>query len=83
MNVTDMVGLSAGAFVVAAFYTTSPVPFRLTALASNLLFIAYGVLAMLGPVVLLHVMLLFLNGVRLGQVLMVARADAGLLPRQI
>jgi hypothetical protein len=51
--------------VLAAFCMRDMAALRLLAIASNLAFIAYGALAGLGPVLLLHLVLLPVNVCRL------------------
>jgi hypothetical protein len=63
----DLCGLAAGLFVILAFYTTDPRWLRRFAIASNLLFIGYGLPMNLWPIVLLHATLLPLNVLRLVQ----------------
>ena len=65
MSIVDFIGVLAGGFVILAFYARKPVQLRLFAIASNLLFIAYGALDALWPVLLLHAVLLPLNVMRL------------------
>ncbi len=62
---TDLVGYAASALVLAAFGMREMRALRLTAIASNLAFIAYGASAGLMPVLLLHLLLLPLNLLRL------------------
>ncbi|MBJ3764041.1 hypothetical protein ILP92_14925 [Maribius pontilimi] len=61
----NFIGLSAGLMVVLAFYARRQDIMRLFALGSNVLFIAYGCLEALYPIVLLHVILMALNVTRL------------------
>ncbi len=65
MTLVDFIGVLAGGFVILAFYARKPVQLRLLAIASNLLFIAYGALDALWPVLVLHTLLLPLNVMRL------------------
>jgi hypothetical protein len=65
LNGADWIGLSAGVFVVLAFYARRPMRLRLFAIASNLLFILYAGVSGLWPVLVLHVVLLPLNVLRL------------------
>lgn len=65
MNLTESIGYLAAALVLAAFCMRNIVALRWLAIASNLAFIAYGALAGLGPVLLLHLLLLPINLVRL------------------
>ncbi|MEL6167576.1 MAG: hypothetical protein AAFR35_02715 [Pseudomonadota bacterium] len=64
----DLLGILAGLFVILAFYARHPARLRKYAIVSNLLFIAYGWVVGLAPVVVLHAVLLPLNWARLIQV---------------
>lgn len=61
----DVIGYLASALVVLTFYMREMLPLRLAALASNCAFLAYGIALGLGPVVVLHSLLLPLNVWRL------------------
>jgi CRP/FNR family cyclic AMP-dependent transcriptional regulator len=65
MNGIDLIGYVASALVLATFCMRDMVTLRCVAIASNLAFIAYGGLADVGPVLLLHLMLLPVNVLRL------------------
>ena len=65
MSVTELIGYLASALVLAAFCMRDMVALRWMAIASNLAFIAYGALADLGPVLVLHLLLLPVNVQRL------------------
>jgi len=67
MITPDLLGYAASALVLATFCMRGMVALRLTAIASNVAFIAYGVSAGIDPVLLLHVLLLPLNALRLAQ----------------
>lgn len=67
MNAANLVGYLASVLVLATFCMRDMVALRLTAIASNLAFIAYGASAGIDPVLMLHVLLLPLNAVRLVQ----------------
>jgi hypothetical protein len=62
---SDLVGYAAALAVLATFLMRSMVPLRLVAILSNLLFLAYGYLAHIHPVLLLHAALLPINIARL------------------
>jgi hypothetical protein len=62
----DLVGLLAAACVLATFCMQSMIALRAFAIASNVLFIIYGAGAHLIPIVLLHAILLPINGWSLG-----------------
>jgi len=65
MSAIEAIGYLASALVLAAFCMRDMVGLRCMAIASNLAFIAYGVLAELGPVLVLHLLLLPVNVLRL------------------
>ncbi len=65
MSLTELIGYLASALVLAAFCMRDMVALRWTAIASNLAFIGYGALADLGPVLVLHLLLLPVNVQRL------------------
>lgn len=61
MNFPEIFGYIASGLVLATFSMRTMIPLRLLGIASNIAFIAYGVLAGLLPVMILHVILLPLN----------------------
>jgi hypothetical protein len=63
----DLLGWAASALVLATFCMQGMVALRVTALASNVVFIAYGASAGIDPVLMLHIVLLPLNAWRLAQ----------------
>jgi hypothetical protein len=65
MSFIDSIGYLASALVLATFCMRDMVALRCMAIASNLAFIAYGALADVGPVLLLHLLLLPVNVQRL------------------
>jgi len=65
MSAVEVVGYLASALVLVTFCMRDMVPLRCLAIASNLAFIAYGALADLGPVLVLHLLLLPVNVGRL------------------
>jgi CRP/FNR family transcriptional regulator, cyclic AMP receptor protein len=65
MSVISLIGYLASALVLATFCMRDMVALRCMAIASNVAFIAYGALADLGPVLVLHLLLLPVNLVRL------------------
>ena len=65
MIVIDLIGYFASALVLATFCMRDIVALRCMAIVSNLAFIAYGGLADLGPVLMLHLLLLPVNALRL------------------
>lgn len=73
MQSTDLIGYLAALLVAAAFCMKSIVALRSVAILSNIAFVAYGYLGGLMPVLLLHLVLLPVNLVRLGQILEIGR----------
>lgn len=67
MSHEDLLGYAAGLAVIATYSMSSMVPLRILGIGSNLLFISYGLLAGATPVLVLHMILLPLNGWRLWQ----------------
>jgi len=65
--VIDAIGFVAAGLVLATFCMCSMRRLRWMAIASNLVFIAYGYLGDLAPVLLLHALLLPINTWRLAQ----------------
>lgn len=66
-DLVDLLGFAASAFVFLAFSMKRMLALRVTAIASNVAFIAYGAAAWLPPILILHGALLPLNAVRLVQ----------------
>ena len=64
-GLTDLLGYTAAGLVLATFCMRDMAALRCMAIASNLAFITYGALADLGPVLLLHLLLLPVNVLRL------------------
>ena len=64
---SDLLGYAAAALVLITFMAQSMRALRTIAIASNLAFIAYAVMADLPPVLALHLVLLPLNAWRLWQ----------------
>ena len=65
----DTIGYLAAGLVFATFCMRSMVPLRLVAIASNVAFIAYAYLGELTPVLVLHGLLMVVNGYHLLAVL--------------
>jgi hypothetical protein len=57
----DLLGFAAAAAVLAGFCMNSIRHLRLAALASNVLFVIYGLSAHVYPVVILHIILVPIN----------------------
>jgi hypothetical protein len=64
---SDLLGYSAAGLVLITFLAQAITTLRAIAIASNVLFIAYGLVAWLPPVLLLHALLLPINAWRLWQ----------------
>ena len=69
MTWIDVLGYAASASVLATFCMSTMVPLRIIAIGSNVLFIAFGALAHIYPVLVLHIVLLPVNTMRLIQIL--------------
>lgn len=67
MNTVELLGWGAGALVLTSFYLKTMIPLRSVAIASNVAFAGYGLMAGALPIVVLHCVLLPLNVVRLLQ----------------
>jgi CRP/FNR family cyclic AMP-dependent transcriptional regulator len=67
MSWVDILGYAASAAVLATFCMSTMVPLRVLALASNVLFAAYGYFEHLYPVLILHAALFPVNFLRLIQ----------------
>ncbi len=64
---SDLLGYSAAGLVLVTFLAQQIATLRAIAIASNVMFIAYAVVAWLPPVLVLHLMLLPINAWRLWQ----------------
>ena len=73
ITIADAMGYIAALLVFTTFWIKTMVPLRLAGLASNLFFIAYGVLLVAYPVLILHVLLLPLDVLRLREMLQLAK----------
>ena len=67
MRWLDLLGFAAALAVLAGFSMNSIRPLRRLALASNVLFVLYGLLAHIYPVFVLHMILMQINLVKLRQ----------------
>lgn len=83
MSTVDVFGWIAGALVLATFCLRTMIPLRGVAIASNIAFVAYGVMASTLPIVVLHLALLPMNLLRLQEmrslITRVKRASRGTL----
>ena len=79
MSWLDILGYAAAGTVFATFCMTTMMPLRILAVASNLLFGAYGFLAELPPILILHSILFPINVYRLVQIqLLIRQIDAAM-----
>ena len=69
MTAVEALGFVAAGLVLATFCMRRLVPLRGMAIASNLAFILYGYIAGIGPVLVLHFILLPVNIIRLMEAL--------------
>jgi hypothetical protein len=65
LQIVDVLGFAASGATLCAFAQRRMTPMRVSALAANIFFIAYGALGSFYPVLLLHLILLPLNARRL------------------
>jgi CRP/FNR family transcriptional regulator, cyclic AMP receptor protein len=68
MSWTDVVGWAASGAVLATFCMSTMMPLRVLAIISNVLFCAFGAIAHIYPVLILHAILLPVNVLRLVQI---------------
>jgi hypothetical protein len=73
MDPTELLGYSAALLVLLTFSMKTMVPLRVVGILSNLFFIAYGFFTHANPILILHAVLLPLNGLRLIQILSLVR----------
>ena len=64
----DAIGWAASAAVLATFCMSRMVSLRVLAIVSNVLFCAFGAIAHIYPVLILHTILLPMNALRLVQI---------------
>src|SRR5487761_1974794 len=69
----EVLGYMASLAVFTTFCMTTMIPLRLIALVSNVLFISYGALAHIYPLMILHIALLPINLLRLRQIFKLVR----------
>jgi hypothetical protein len=74
---SSAIGFIASALVLAAFGMKDMISLRIVAICSNLAFIAYALVLNLPPILILHALLLPLNGWRLAQELQSRRIVQG------
>src|SRR5262245_9997336 len=73
MTWADALGYLAALLVLATFSMQTMLPLRMTGIASNCVFIAYGYFTSAEPVVALHLILLPLNLLRLYQMMQLVK----------
>jgi hypothetical protein len=76
------IGFVASALVLAAFGMKDMVHLRIVAICSNIAFIAYALVLDLPPILILHIILLPLNGWRLAQALQCSQRQLGTAPNE-
>jgi CRP/FNR family transcriptional regulator, cyclic AMP receptor protein len=69
MRIAETAGYAAAVLVFLTFYMKTMIPLRVVGICSNCAFILYGALDGLYPVLVLHLILLPLNGFRLREML--------------
>jgi CRP/FNR family transcriptional regulator, cyclic AMP receptor protein len=75
MSWIDLLGYTASASVLLTFCMNTMVPLRVIAICSNVLFATFGILAHIYPVLVLHIVLLPVNGARLIEALRLLRSS--------
>jgi hypothetical protein len=73
MRIGEIAGYLAAVLVFLTFYMKTMIPLRMIGICSNCMFIIYGSLDGLYPVLVLHLILLPLNGLRLRQMLQLTK----------
>lgn len=73
MSLAEVSGYVAAVLVFLTFYMKTMVPLRVVGICSNCIFIIYGYIGTLYPVLILHLILLPLNGLRLREMLRLTR----------
>jgi hypothetical protein len=74
-GLTQSIGYVASTLVLTTFCFSNPLWLRLFALLSNVAFIAFGYLGSVHPVMLLHMILVPINGFHLAGLLLARSAD--------
>ena len=77
-GLVDALGFAAATLTLVAFAQRTMLSMRIAALGANVFFIAYGLLGHYLPVLALHLVLLPLNVVRLGEQMRKLPASRGL-----
>ena len=73
---SDILGYAASCAVLASFLMRTMVPLRLVAILSNVLFVTFGYVQNIHPILLLHMVLLPINSWRLVAALEAGNAQA-------
>jgi CRP/FNR family cyclic AMP-dependent transcriptional regulator len=73
VSIAELSGYLAAALVFLTFYMKTMIPLRVIGICSNCSFIVYGFLGELYPVLILHLLLLPLNGLRLREMVQLTR----------
>lgn len=76
-RVAEFAGYLAALLVFLTFYMKTMIPLRIVGICSNCAFIVYGYLGGLYPVLILHLVLLPLNGLRLREMLRLTKQVRG------
>jgi len=74
MSIPEILGYLATAFNIAAYSMRTMIPLRILAIMSNAVFIVYGAMGGIYPVLVLHAILLPLNAYRLRQMVRLVRS---------
>ena len=69
----EIAGYAASALVLATFCMRTMIPLRVVAIGSNVAFIVYGIVGGLTPILILHIVLLTLNGYRMLEMMRLLR----------
>lgn len=77
VTLADAMGYTAALLVFMTFWMKTMVPLRLVGIGSNVFFLAYGILTLAYPVLILHACLLPLNLLRLREMLQLTKRVAG------
>jgi CRP/FNR family transcriptional regulator, cyclic AMP receptor protein len=76
MGLVDLIGFSAGLLVILACSMRDLLRLRCCSIASNLLFLTFGIAGDVLPVAILHAVLLPLNALRLWEMVRRRNPDA-------
>jgi hypothetical protein len=79
LDLVDLIGFAAALLTLGTFVQRAMLPMRVTAIGANVCFIFYGAMGHFVPVLALHLILLPVNVLRLGQEVRAARKAANRL----